>query len=174
MLLYCSIHYVLKRNIYNDLLNRENPRLTLKCTIISCIGLDVRDLRASCLLTSKRGTSGLSGPPVYYHVLGELRAPCECTMYRCREPQGSRSASMHRGISGPLVNVQCIYVGDLRAPGLMPCIDVGDISMHQGIFNKKLSCIPHINYLKAKCLKALQLLYVVARTDWGTDKYTFL
>ena len=37
------------------------------------------------------------------------------------------------------------------------------------IFDKKLSFIPHINHLKAKCHKALQLLCVVAHTDWGAD-----
>ena len=42
------------------------------------------------------------------------------------------------------------------------------------IFNKKLSFIPHINYLKAKCLKALQLLRVVAHMDWGADKSILL
>ena len=42
------------------------------------------------------------------------------------------------------------------------------------IFDRKLSFIPHINYLKAKCHKALQLLRVVAQTDWGADKSTLL
>ena len=42
------------------------------------------------------------------------------------------------------------------------------------IFDRKLSFIPHINYLKAKCQKALQLLRVVAHTDWGADKSTLL
>ena len=42
------------------------------------------------------------------------------------------------------------------------------------IFDRKLSFIPHINYLKAKCQKALQLLRVVAHTDWGDDKSTLL
>ena len=45
---------------------------------------------------------------------------------------------------------------------------------HQGHFNKELSCIPHIDYLKAKCLKALKILLVVARTDSEADQYTFL
>ena len=40
------------------------------------------------------------------------------------------------------------------------------------IFDRKLSFIPHINYLKAKCQQALQLLRVVAHTDWGADKST--
>ena len=160
MLLYCSIHYVLKRNIDNDKLNRERLRLPkrLKYTMISCIGLGVGDLRGSCLLTSKRG------------------------------PQGPRSTTMYRGNSGPHVNVPCIDVGDLRAPGLLSCIGgsqapwwVYNVYMwgpqgpwsnamyrcegHQGHFNKKLSCIPNINYLNTKCLKALQLLHVVASTD---------
>ena len=42
------------------------------------------------------------------------------------------------------------------------------------IFDRKLGFIPHINYLKAKCQKALQLLRVVAHTDWGADKLTLL
>ena len=42
------------------------------------------------------------------------------------------------------------------------------------IFDKKLSFIPHINYLKAKCHKALQLLRFVAHTDWRADKSTLL
>ena len=42
------------------------------------------------------------------------------------------------------------------------------------IFDRKLSFIPHINYLKAKCHEALQLLRVVAHTDWGADKSTLL
>ena len=42
------------------------------------------------------------------------------------------------------------------------------------IFDRKLSFIPHIKYLKAKCHKALQLLRVVAHTDWRADKSTLL
>ena len=42
------------------------------------------------------------------------------------------------------------------------------------IFDRKLSFIPHINYLKGKCQKALQLLRVVAHTDLGGDKSTLL
>ena len=42
------------------------------------------------------------------------------------------------------------------------------------IFDRKLIFIPHIKYLKAKCHKALQLLRVVAHTDWGADKSTLL
>ena len=39
---------------------------------------------------------------------------------------------------------------------------------------KKLSFIPHIKYLKAKCLKALNLLKVLSHTSWGADRTTFL
>lgn len=42
------------------------------------------------------------------------------------------------------------------------------------IFDRKLSFIPHINYLKDKCLKAMNLLRVVAHTDWGADTATLL
>ena len=42
------------------------------------------------------------------------------------------------------------------------------------IFDKKLSFIPHIKYLKAKCLKALNLLKVLSHTSWGADRTTLL
>ena len=42
------------------------------------------------------------------------------------------------------------------------------------IFDRKLTFIPHINYIKKKCNKALQLLRVIAHTKWGADKETLL
>ena len=37
------------------------------------------------------------------------------------------------------------------------------------LFDKKLSFIPHIKALKAKCLKALDVLKVFSNTNWGGD-----
>ena len=42
------------------------------------------------------------------------------------------------------------------------------------IFDRKLSFIPHIKYLKDKCTKALNLLGVLAHTYWGADEETLL
>ena len=42
------------------------------------------------------------------------------------------------------------------------------------LFDRKLSFIPHIKYLKAKCLKALNLLKVLSETSWGADPTTLL
>ena len=42
------------------------------------------------------------------------------------------------------------------------------------IFDQKLLFIPHIKYLKAKCLKALNLLKVLSHTIWGTDRTVLL
>ena len=36
------------------------------------------------------------------------------------------------------------------------------------------SFVPHIKYLKAKCLKALNLLKVLSHTSWGADQTTLL
>ena len=38
------------------------------------------------------------------------------------------------------------------------------------IFDHKLSFIPHIKALKAKCLKALDILKVLSHSDWGGDR----
>ena len=37
-------------------------------------------------------------------------------------------------------------------------------------FDKKLTFIPHIKALKAKCLKALDVLKVLSNTSWGGDR----
>ena len=42
------------------------------------------------------------------------------------------------------------------------------------IFDKKLSFIPHIKYVKSKCLKALNILKVLSNTDWGADRKVLL
>ena len=42
------------------------------------------------------------------------------------------------------------------------------------IFDRKLSFIPHIRYIKAKCLKALNILKVLSNTSWGADRSTLL
>ena len=38
------------------------------------------------------------------------------------------------------------------------------------IFDKKLTFKPHIKYLRSKCYKTIQLLRVIAHTDWGAGK----
>src|SRR3989442_14188290 len=42
------------------------------------------------------------------------------------------------------------------------------------IFDKKLSFIPHLQKLRTKCTKSLNLLKVVSHRDWGGDSQTLL
>jgi len=42
------------------------------------------------------------------------------------------------------------------------------------IFDNKITFLPHIRYFKEKCVKALNLLRVVAHTSWGADQQTLL
>src|SRR3989442_14110663 len=42
------------------------------------------------------------------------------------------------------------------------------------IFDKKLSFIPHLQNLRTKCAKSLNLLKVVSHRDWGGDSETLL
>ena len=42
------------------------------------------------------------------------------------------------------------------------------------LFDNKLSFIPHLRNLRAKCMKALNLLQVVAHRDWGRDFLTLI
>ena len=42
------------------------------------------------------------------------------------------------------------------------------------IFNRKLTFIPHIKYLKIKSTRVQQLLRVVTHIEWGADRQTLL
>ena len=42
------------------------------------------------------------------------------------------------------------------------------------IFDRKLTFVPHLRYLRQKCMKALNLLRVVAHAKWGSDEATLL
>ena len=42
------------------------------------------------------------------------------------------------------------------------------------IFDNKLTFLPHIKYLRDKCLRAMNLLRVVSHTNWGADTTTLL
>ena len=55
---------------------------------------------------------------------------------------------------------------------LIPVVE--DFKFLGVLFDLKLSFIPHIKHLKAKCLKALNLLKVLSHTDWGADRTVLL
>ena len=54
-------------------------------------------------------------------------------------------------------------------------IPVVEHSKFLGVFfDRKLLFIPHIRYVKAKCLKALNLMEVLSNTSWGADRSILL
>ena len=77
---------------------------------------------------------------------------------------------------------QCVHFCQLRKihddpelylyGSLIPVVD--DFKLLGLIFDRTLSFIPHIKYLKAKCLKALNLLKVLSHTNWGADRTVLL
>ena len=42
------------------------------------------------------------------------------------------------------------------------------------IFDRKLTFVPHLRYLRQKCMKALNLLRVIAHAKWSSDEATLL
>ena len=42
------------------------------------------------------------------------------------------------------------------------------------IFDRKLSFVPHLNYVKKKGLKALNILKFIGNTEWGADREVML
>ena len=90
--------------------------------------------------------------------------------------------ALENGLKFSKTKIQCMHFCQLRGLHSDPVLKLDGVEIPVVdqykflgvIFDKKLSFIPHINYLKAKCHKALQLLRVVAHTDWGADKSTLL
>ena len=88
----------------------------------------------------------------------------------------------HNGFKFSKSKTQCVHFCQLRKVNddpelylygsLIPVVEyfkfLGDL------FDRKLSFLTHIKYLKAKCLKALNLLKVLSHTDRGADRTVFL
>ena len=88
----------------------------------------------------------------------------------------------NNGFKFPKSKTQCIHFCKLRRihndPVLYlygsPVAVVEHSKFLRVIFDPKLSFIPHIRYIKAKCLKALNLMNVLSDTSWGADRATLL
>ena len=88
----------------------------------------------------------------------------------------------HNGFKFSKSKTQCVHFCQLRKVhndpelylygSLIPVVE--DFRFLGVLFDRKLSFIPHIKYLKAKCLKALNLLKVLSHTDWGADRTVLL
>ena len=88
--------------------------------------------------------------------------------------------ALYNGFKFSKSKTQCVHFCQLRKlhdnpqlylyGSLIPVVDEAKFGV---IFDRKRSFIPHIKYLKAKCLKALNLLKVLSHTSWGADR-TFL
>ena len=76
----------------------------------------------------------------------------------------------------------CVHFCRLRKPHPDPLLllngtpipVVDQIKFLGLIFDKKLSFVPHLQFLRKKCMKALNLLRVVSHTRWGSDEQTLL
>ena len=90
--------------------------------------------------------------------------------------------ALHNGFKFSKSKTQCVHFCQLRKVhddpelylygSLIPVVD--DFKFLGLIFDRKLSFIPHIKYLKAKCLKAMNLLKVLSHTNWGADRTVLL
>ena len=90
--------------------------------------------------------------------------------------------ALHNGFKFSKSKTQCVHFCQLRKVhddpelylygSLIPVVD--DFKFLGIIFDRKLSFILHIKYLKAKTLKALNLLKVLSHTNWGVDRTVLL
>ena len=90
--------------------------------------------------------------------------------------------ALNNGFKFSKSKTQCVHFCQLRKlhddPELYlygsPIPVVEEFKFLGVIFDRKLSFIPHIKYLKAKCLKAMNLLKVLSHTNWGADRTVLL
>ena len=90
--------------------------------------------------------------------------------------------ALYNGFKFSKSKTQCVHFCQLRKlhdnpqlylyGSLIPVVD--EVKFLGVIFDRKLSFIPHIKYVKAKCLKALNLLKVLSHTSWGADRTVLL
>ena len=86
------------------------------------------------------------------------------------------------GFTFSQTKTKCIHFCQHRKMHPDPVLKLGDNTLtvtkeykYLGIiFDNKLSFIPHIKYLKKKCNKTIQLLRIIAHTNWGADQKTLL
>ena len=86
---------------------------------------------------------------------------------------GRYFSNKQNGFTFSKTKTKCVHFCQLRRPHNDPVLRLDSVNIPiveeykflGVIFDKKLSFIPHIKYLKAKCHKALQLLRIVAHTD---------
>ena len=77
---------------------------------------------------------------------------------------------------------QCVHFCQIRQLHLDPHLTihgspipvVSEATSLGLLFDNKLSFIPHIKALKAKCLKALDILKILSSSDWGGDRTVLL
>ena len=71
---------------------------------------------------------------------------------------------------------QCVHFCQLRKQHDDPVLHLygSPMSVVVILFDRKHSFVFNIKYLKAKCLKALNLLKVLSHTSWGADRTTLL
>ena len=126
--------------------------------LVNVPSIDVGNLRAP-LSTSKY--KGHLRAPGLLPLIGDLTAPGECTMYRYRGPHGPRSTTMYRGTSWALLNIPCVYVGDLKALGLLLCIGEPQGSLS----------IMHFKYLDSRHIhKETKLQKAMNWMEWNFGK----
>ena len=90
--------------------------------------------------------------------------------------------SEENGLKFSKSKTKCMHLCNLR--GVQPdpelyldktkIVVVSEFKFLGVIFDKKLSFLPHITALKKKCKKALNLLKVVAHSEWGADRKVLL
>ena len=80
------------------------------------------------------------------------------------------------------IKTQCVHFCQIRQLHLDPHLTIygspipviSEVKFPGLLFDNKLSFIPHIKVLKAKCLKALDILKVLSSSNWGGDRTVLL
>jgi hypothetical protein len=114
------------------------------------------------------------------YVTGSIYAGVQRRLQLCVEK--IRQWAEENGFTFSSTKTQCIHFHNSRQFFVDPEIRLGKSTIPAVkeakflgvVFDQKLNFLSHIKQLKTSCQKALNILKVVAHTDWGADRKTLL
>ena len=104
----------------------------------------------------------------------------ECKLQQCLDKLNKWATE--NGFKFSQTKTKCVHFCHKRKLHNDPCLKlerteipvINEYKFLGLVFDKKLNFIPHLNYLRSSCNKRLQLLRVIAHTEWGADRGTLL
>lgn len=98
--------------------------------------------------------------------------PSQLRILQCLETSGEKDAAGYQQVSHWTDNCGFRFSTakvEVSVMFLSSCVE--QIRLLGLVFDIRLTCIPHIRFIKAACMKTLSPLRVLAHSSWGMDRH---